>query len=489
VTRVVAKVAAVALAVAGLVVLIGGAPVAWLLLALMAIVASAVAVDAVLTGRFLEPLPVIAFASLMILVLRPFQLFIGASDLLSYFPASDPVQSLLLLENQEVALFATEHVTDIEPALTKATAAAALFVCGFALAYALPLGRLGASRISGLGRRAAAIDPRVVVPACLVIGLVAQVAIINRAGGLSNAADDLGRGTTLGSGFGLIVLSSFAIAGVLVWALWRRPTGALEWGAFLAVVAEISAFYSLAGSRARVFLVLLMLVIIWHFRWRPWRFRELAVGVAVFAVFSTSYLVIRSGTFENSFAEAVSDAPSHMVDPRVVLNDNTGFDGLFFATELIGSELPHEHGQGIVDGVLNFVPGKLYPDKPEASEVTFGRQVFGGRLRAEGGGGRPYMVIGEFYRDFGFPGIAVGALLLGLLARILLGLVRPRSDAPGREYRLGLYAIGVVVLYELFIGTYSIAIGFAISLAVPFILAVYALGRLPLGSQSLRASR
>jgi oligosaccharide repeat unit polymerase len=471
-----------AFAVIGLVVLVGQAPVAWLLLGTVGVVMVVIAVDAIVTRRFFEPLSLIAFASVFILVLRPLQLFVGAADLLSYYPPSDPVQGLLLLENQEVALFATTRVSDIQQALTQAAAAAALFTCCLVVGYFLPPGKAAGRWLSRAGRLSTEGDPRVVVPICLAIGLVGQVAIIQRAGGLSAAAENIGRGTTLGSGFALIVVSSFAIAGVLVWVLWRPPKGRLQWAVFAAVCVEISGFYALGGSRARVFLLITMLAIIWHYRWRAWRLRELGALALVFAVFASGYLVVRSGTFEKSFGQAVVDAPARALDPRVVLNDNTGFDGLFFATTLFGSRLSHENGQGIVDSVLNFVPSRIYPDKPEAVDAVFREQVFGDRIS---GGGRPYMVLGEFFRDFGYPGIAVGALLLGMLMRALIGLVRPPNESLGRNFRIGLYAIGAAVLYELFIGTYSIGIGFAITLGFPFVFAVYALGRLPLGSQAI----
>ena len=67
-----------------------------------------------------------------------------------------------------------------------------------------------------------------------------------------------------------------------------------------------------------------------------------------------------------------------------------------------------------------------------------------------------------------------------MLAAALLNLVR--GAGPGREYRVALYAILLIVLYELVLGTFSIALGFAITLLLPFLIAIHGFGRLRMGS-------
>ncbi len=104
--------------------------------------------------------------------------------------------------------------------------------------------------------------------------------------------------------------------------------------------------------------------------------------------------------------------------------------------------------------------------------------VWGDTLTA----GRPPTAVGDLWIDFGFPGVALGGLVVGLLARALLGLTA--GTAAGREYRAALYAIGLIVLYTLVAETFSLALGLLFTLALPFLVAVHVFGRLPAGRGS-----
>jgi hypothetical protein len=84
--------------------------------------------------------------------------------------------------------------------------------------------------------------------------------------------------------------------------------------------------------------------------------------------------------------------------------------------------------------------------------------------------------MGDLWWDFGWPGVVIGAILFGLLARIVAGLVRDGGGAAGREYRVVLYSIALVVLYMELITTYSVALGFVITFILPFLFAMHVVG-------------
>ena len=318
-------------------------------------------------------------------------------------------------------------------------------------------------------------DAQVVVCACLLIALVGQAAVLVKVGGPSGAANNMLHQKVLNSGLAYQVLLGFGTIGLLVWAAWIPPVTRLGKWAFGLVTLEVCAYYAIAGTRTRVFLSLLMVAVVTHYLWRPWRLKAVLAGALVVVVFAAGLLGIRQATERESISEALTSAPAYIVDPRGVLNDMTEFDGVFLATSIVGSPheyrrpAPFQYGQGILDAVYSYVPGAIDPDKPESGDVAFRKLVWGNELEA----GRPITVIGDFWYDFGFAGVVVGSLLFGLIARALVGLVAAGGPGRGREYRVVLYAIGLVVFYMELITTYSIAIGFVITFALPFLVAMH----------------
>lgn len=467
--------AAACIVVVAIVVLATGASPAWLLLGVTATLAAAVLAPALREGRYFEPMTVIAAFVLIYFCGRALQLFIQHEDLYSFFGATSAVDSLLRMDNQEIARFVTEKLGEpLDPAMTRAMGACAVFMAAIIVGYYVPLGRRLGSRLGHIGARTAGLDVRLVVPVCLLLGLVGQVAILAKTGGLGAAANDLQNQRTGRAGYMLYILASFAPVGVVIWLAWKRPVSRAQWIVFALLVAEICAFSVLTGSRSRVLLLLFLLAVTWHYLLRRWRLRELVVAVVVFVAFSSAVLGVRQGTAHETLGEALRSAPSYLVDPRGILNDNTQFDQLFIATSSLGHGLEYQHGRWLLDGIRSNVPAAIDPGKPEAGDIVFRKAIWGNEL----GAGRPITIVGDFYYDFGFAGIAVGSLLLGLLARVLLGLLGSLRSA-GVEYRVSLYAIGLLILYEALVGTYSLAFSFAIALLVPYLVAVHGIGRVP----------
>jgi oligosaccharide repeat unit polymerase len=474
---------AVVAAVIGLVLLAAGLPAAWILLGICALATVPVVVWSLVVGRFFEPLPVLAAVGGLMFVTRPLQLILEWRDLYSHFFPTDPVRRLVLLEGQEVALFIGDRVTEpLEHTLARSIGACALFLVMLLLGYRLGIGSRFARRLSNVRLGQAPINLRAAIGVSLAVGLVAQVAIIVRAGGPSAALEKASdQQAALSDSFVLFFLSGFAFAAVLLWAAWRRPRGRLEWSGFGVSVLAVCTFSTIAGSRARVFLTLFALAVIVHYLWRPWRRRELAAGLVLMLAFVSSFVVFREAADDRSLRHATSEAWRYGLDPRVILNDITSFDDVLYATTIYGRKRDHEHGRFMLDGARSFLPSAIDPNKPEGGDIVFRKVVWKNQF----GAGRPPTAVGDFYIDFGFPGVAVGALLIGVLARSLLGLLR--GPPAGRQYRVALYAIALVILYELVVDTFSLALGFVLTLALPFLIAVHLFGRAP-GSRALAGS-
>ncbi len=275
------------------------------------------------------------------------------------------------------------------------------------------------------------------------------------------------------------VLIGFGVIAVVLWAAWSPPGSIGSRVAFVALTLEICVFYALTGSRTRVFLTLLLVAVISHYRWRPWRLPYVLVGCVVVVVALASILAIRQATTTKTFGSALASAPAYIVHPRALLNDSHGggFDDILMGTAVIGS--PHhyarqrgfQYGMGIVDAFRSYLPSSIDPHKPQSGDQAFRYLIWANRFKA----GRPYTIIGDLWNDFGFAGVVIGSLLFGLVARMLLGLVASPSD-PGHEYRVALYAVGLMILFVEATVTYAVTLGYVLTIGVPFVIAIYVLG-------------
>jgi oligosaccharide repeat unit polymerase len=449
-----------------------GVPAPWVLLGVCAATTIPVAVWGLVQGRFLEPLPLLATACALLFVARPLQLILEWRDLYSYFSPTDPIRRLVLLEGQEVARFVGERIDEpLENAMTRSLGACALFLVALLLGYRLPIGAWIARRLEGLRRGQVELNAKVAIALSLAIGLIAQAAIIARAGGPSASLKGTSDQVALTDSFVLFFLAGFAPAAMIVWASWRRPRVRREWVAFLVSLLAVAAFAVIAGSRGRLFFAIVALVVIVHYLWRPWRRRELAVGAVVLLAFLSSYLAFRESVDDDSIPEAARKASTRALDPQVIMNDITPFDHVLYATTIFGRTRDHEHGTFLIDGIRSYVPSAIDPDKPDGGDIAFRKVVWGNEF----GAGRPPTSVGDLYIDFGFPGVAIGAVLIGVLARSLLGLLR--GPPAGRQYRVAVYAMLLVVLYELVVDTFSLALGYVLTVALPFLIAVHVFGR------------
>lgn len=469
------RVAAAALVVIAVVVLLSGAPVAWFLLGVCAVATVVVLVPGLRGGHIVDPLVIVAGFSLVYFVIRPLQLFLTVRDLGSYIPpGADTVNDALLLEKSEIARFVTTKLPGaLQPALTHAVGACALFLVMLIIGYRLPAGARLAARASRLGQDVSIRNVRVVVVTSVVLGLLAQLAIVLKTGGVSGALNNTIKQGALKAGFAYYLLAGFSVTGVLVWAGWSRPRTRAAWIAFGLVVFEQLLFFALIGSRTRALVIVLALAVLLHHLWRPLRIRWIIGLVLVGAVLSAAVLGVRNASSSERFPHTLASAPKYILDPRGIVNNLTQFDQLFVATSTIGHSLPYRGGGWLVAAARSYVPSALDPGKPEGGDILFRKAVWGKELAA----GRPITIIGDFLYDFGWAGIVAGSLLLGLLFRGLTGLVSGADDG-ARSYRVAVYSLAVVVLYETVFNTYSIGIGFALTLGLPFLLAVHGLGRL-----------
>lgn len=472
--------AAAAILIIGVVVAATGAPFAWFLLGVNGTLSTAVFIRAFWQRRYFEPLTIVAGVALLSFSVRPLQLFVDALDLQSWSPAKNVDDAVLSLESSETAQFVTKKLQEgLEPTLTRTMAAVTLFFICFLVGYFLPVGQRLRERISRVGASVEGIDFRAVVVASLLIGLFGQVLALALAGGPAEAFKGQLDSKVIEAGSPVVnhLLLGFGTIGIVCWAAWHKPRTRLEWAAFAAVTLEVAAFWALAGSRTRVLLLVFMLAAISHYLWRAWPRRAVVGAILVCIVLAAALLSVRQATYNATIVDSVLAAPDYIVKPSGILNDMTEFDILFTAMSVIPSERDYGYGKGILDAFESYVPGPVLPDKPQSTDQEFRKFVWGTTQK----GGRPYTIVGDFYNDFGFPGIAIGSVLFGLVGRLVLALLRGPEGLPGRRYRVTLYAIAASIFYMALATAYTLPIGFFIEFALPFLIAVHLFG--PLGNR------
>jgi hypothetical protein len=443
----------------------------WILIGGLGLAAFSALVLAVRTDQLLAPLGVVSLVFLAYFVARPLQLSLSSSGLLhtSYNYYATPFESLLQLSGQEITLFVDNQMAGtLDAALTRAVGVLALFFSMFLVGYHVRPGQRLAARASRIGAGIRELDLRWIIAAWLVIGLGGEAIVFAKIGSLSTALTQLGTQGNLTVSFTYLVILNFYTAGLILWICWHPPTTPGGTFALIAAVGELVIFYTILGSRTLVLVPILLMLLAWNELRSRVRVRTL-IGLAVLGIlFSSGYLAIRETAKTAPFSQVLASVPRYAVDAQVILNSSPVFDQLFEETNYVPLRRDYRYGGELGQGLLSQIPRFLYHGKPPATDVTFRQLIWGDQFLA----GRPVGAAGEFYRDFGFLGVAIGGLLVGMLARGITGLRTGTGGREGRSIRAALFMVSVLLLYQFIIGSYSIMFGSALELGIPLFIAL-----------------
>ena len=442
----------------------------WVLIATLGAAALATVVWAIRNDALLAPLGVIALTTLLYFVVRPLELLLSSATLLrtSYDQFGTGADALQRLSAQEISLYVhSRMIGTLDGALSRAMLVLSLFFLAVIAGYRLPAARRLAASWSRFAAGVRPLDLRWVIAAWLAIGLAGQALVLVSIGGVGGALEQFSTQANLGFGFVLLAALSFYTAALVLWACWHPPVHTHQRVALGAAVAELACFYLLLGSRTLVIVPVLVVVIALHELKRPWSPRLLLAGMAGAVLFSSAYLSLRESARERPVKEALADVPAQAVKARALLGTSPVFDQVLIATNRIPAASPYRWGGELSQAVRAQIPSILYPARPEPNDTSFRKLVWGDRFLA----GRPIGAAGSFYRDFGFLGVLFGGLLLGLLARALCGLRAQCGDDPGRPVRVALFVLGVLLTFIFTVGGYTLAFGYALTIALPVVLA------------------
>jgi hypothetical protein len=394
---------------------------------------------------------------------RPLFLAAHAGELGSWDPAHTAQQYLGNFRAQEIVEFLSgRYPGDVGALLVSAETIGVVFLACFVV-----------GRISGAGLRPAAPGARLfprapaeehltaMIAGLVVVGLAGQAYVISSVGGIGQALANLETQLTLRQSFAAFVLANCAVVACLLWAAFGRLRGAAG-ALFCALLLETVVFAALTGSRTRTFLPVMGVAIVVHLCRRRFRVREALVAILLAAAFAGMFLTLRQVSSDRPLGEAVASGLSNGASLQVLANDHATFDALVMMDAIVPERIGHQDGRRMAAGFAAVLPSAVFPEKPEQGDVWLRQQLWGEARQA----GRPYTFPGELWLDFAWPGLAIGALGLGLLCARLR---QPEGlTTPGQALVAGVVGIA---MWELLGGTWSAGTGSLIEYGVPLTLA------------------
>jgi hypothetical protein len=336
-----------------------------------------------------------------------------------YLPATGPV---------EPAGMAFTAVDARDIARGQGVALAGLLV--FLTAYALPFGRV----IGGLFPKPRHDWPprTTLLVGCLMIpfGWAIQFAGI-----LGLIPERLGSGfigaLSLSTWFGLVLL-------VLAWFRYRSGLALLLMGV---IVPTQMAFFAFSSSKGMILRPPMLIVIaLWMYRREitlRWILAGIAAGMLVYPAAQFYRNNVKAGrsmvAMLRNPVESVDEVGRHVSQYTFGQYASEGlarlahrFDGLGRSSVIIREtpdRVPFQGGWTIAQIPIAYIPRILWPGKPEVGIGQWITDTYGAGAHIRSSTGPSW--IGEFYLNFGVPGVVAGMFVMGMLLRVLQeGLLR-----------------------------------------------------------------
>jgi oligosaccharide repeat unit polymerase len=353
-----------------------------------------------------EPLHFMLFLFFMVFVARPLQILLR-SDARVYGMPDDP----LLIQT--------------------ALGFGALGLVSFFAGYASRAGPMVARAFPSFGWPWQ--HPRVVWVSMilLTVGFAGYAIAIVRTGGVGAFLGTL-QGRSLLEQSGSWVFASTVVlihSATIILGSYVFKTGRLK--LFFMVSLLLSAGMSvLLGGRSTVMIYLLSLVVIFYYlRYDTVKrsFRSIVI-IGLFVIASVVFVVSlgsartsleRSGEIVLSTGSVIRQVVDQFI------SEFGQFDWMVIVEDLVPKTLPYQKGVTFLHLFTQAIPRAIWPAKPDPIEYTITWLVHGVRS------GSPFTIIGELFLNFKIPGIVVGMLIFGILARALYSYLGRHRDDPG----------------------------------------------------------
>lgn len=307
------------------------------------------------------------------------------------------------------------------------------------------------------------------------VALLALVIILIALGGLSGLIQGASDRIRAFAGLnGFFLLQNLLLSVSLAWFI-RLTRGekkglserVLFWLYFLVGIFVCG----LQGQKSTIFIIVLSLIIVRHYRvQRVSLIKGAVLGFVMFVSLMAYHL------FKQEFL--VSGKFSFINDEQGVFLSFVNFLAIQFTGNLMQLQtmsvlvdamprlLDWQNGTTLLMIVLILIPSGIFPNKPMTAAGVF-TGAFWPNMWLREGTTLPPGIFGELYMNFGTLGVLLGGLLLGVLWGWLYGATinNPKSDRA-----LGVYALTVASMLHLFRGELASVALLVASILIPFLL-------------------
>jgi len=271
----------------------------------------------------------------------------------------------------------------------------------------------------------------------------------------------------------IVMLQNSLLSVSLAWfikiASRHQPLSLLCHLRFIAFSVLALMLVALQGAKSTVFVYLLAMLIVWHVRVRQLSFLRLAligcltfVLLMVYHVVKQEYLVVGEFVFydqQEGFFASFS---------RMLFQQLTGnlmqLQCMAVLVDAIPNELSFQQGETLKMVFLIWLPSLLFPDKPPTAPGVFTLALWPEKWENEATT-MPPGLFGEFYLNFGWVGVAFGALIFGAVYGVAYG----RAARSGRDVPLGIYVMMAGVMLHYFRGELAAVTVLLLSMLVPLV--------------------
>jgi hypothetical protein len=303
------------------------------------------------------------------------------------------------------------------------------------------------------------------------LGLVATIHVL---GGFDQLLAATSNRTRAFAGLNFIILLQNAFLSVgLAWALLltnrRNKVTPLNAACFVIYFIVSVAIIALQGAKATIFVYVIALALIWHYRVRSFSAWKLLVSGAVLFVLLMIYHVIKQEYLVlGHFAFTVYGDNIFTAFLKFLFLQFTGnmmqLQSLAVLMDAMPKQLPFEYGRTLLMVVLIWIPSAIFPGKPLTAPGVF-TMAFWPAAWIEQGTTLPPGYFGEMYMNFGWFGLIGGGLVAGLAYGWSYRAMRARPDC---DLTLGRHALFLSLLLHYFRGEVASVTVLFFTIYVPF---------------------